>query len=358
MKSDYPNGFEEPVISTPCAGEALQVLFHKLKRLKPYLKRLNREVFADISGQVKEKRTQLEAQQLLNLANGATCDMTKEKQLQDELLVLEKAELLFYQQKAKINWLQEGDQGTRFFHSAVASKKKRNTIKLLFDDHGSKLETFDAIADELIKFFTNQIGTQDENVQGCSVDLLRELLPFSIPDEASADLIKEIDDDEIKSAIFGQGRDKAPGPDGYTAGFSKATWSIVGDDFIAAVKQFFTTSSLLPGFNATAVTLVLKVPNASKAKEFRPISCCSVFYKTITKILVTRLAGHFPQIISKTQSAFIQGRSIVDNTLLAQEIVKGAPTVPSSKSGNRSLVFAYTFEKRFSNKPQLPENQE
>ena len=58
-------------------------------------------------------------------------------------------------------------------------------------------------------------------------------------------------------------------------------------------------------------------------KEFRPISCCSVVYKCITKILTNRLKKILPTVIGKTQSAFIHGRSIVDNRLMAQEIVRG-----------------------------------
>ncbi|XP_039010000.1 uncharacterized protein LOC120138638 [Hibiscus syriacus] len=82
-------------------------------------------------------------------------------------------------------------------------------------------------------------------------------------------------------------------------------------------------SYLLPAFNATAIVLVPKSLNACLAKEFRPISCCSVVYKTITRILVNRLAHFFPSMISLSQSAFLKGMNIVDNTLLAHEIIKG-----------------------------------
>ncbi|KAE8677850.1 endoplasmic reticulum-Golgi intermediate compartment protein 3-like [Hibiscus syriacus] len=87
----------------------------------------------------------------------------------------------------------------------------------------------------------------------------------------------------FKGYDFRQGDDKAPGPDGYTPLFFKAAW----------------------------------------IQEYRHISCCSVVYKTITRILVERLAVYFPNMILPSQSAFVKGRSIVDNTLLAQEFVVG-----------------------------------
>ncbi|XP_039064463.1 uncharacterized protein LOC120209551 [Hibiscus syriacus] len=58
-------------------------------------------------------------------------------------------------------------------------------------------------------------------------------------------------------------------------------------------------------------------------KDFRPISCCTVVYKTITRIITTRLSHIFSSIISPSHTAFVKGRNIVNNTLLAQEIVKG-----------------------------------
>ena len=57
--------------------------------------------------------------------------------------------------------------------------------------------------------------------------------------------------------------------------------------------------------------------------DFRPISCCFVFYKCISKILVGRIRNFLGTIVSENQSAFIPGRSIVDNILLSQELVRG-----------------------------------
>ncbi|KAL0393125.1 UNVERIFIED_CONTAM: Retrovirus-related Pol polyprotein from type-2 retrotransposable element R2DM [Sesamum radiatum] len=57
--------------------------------------------------------------------------------------------------------------------------------------------------------------------------------------------------------------------------------------------------------------------------DFRPISCCNVIYKIITKILVLRIRGVLDKIISQSQTAFVPGRSISDNVLLAQELFSG-----------------------------------
>ena len=46
-------------------------------------------------------------------------------------------------------------------------------------------------------------------------------------------------------------------------------------------------------------------------------------YKCITKILSNRLKPHMSTIISRNQSAFMAGKSITDNVLMVQELVRG-----------------------------------
>ncbi|XP_039007104.1 uncharacterized protein LOC120134738 [Hibiscus syriacus] len=216
----------------------------------------------------------------------------KELQVQQELHNLEEVELLFLKQKAKIHWIKDGDKCSNFFHSAVAVKNKIYTIRMLIDDQGTRLETFDAMSSEVIDFFSNLIGKVDPMVKGENLQFLKELLNY-ISTETDSSLTKPVTSEEIKEAIFDQGNNKAPGPDGYSPQFFKHSWPIIGEDMVAAIKHFFHHSTMLPAFNATTIVLVPKIPNPSKVKDFKPISCCSVIYKTISKILVKRLSACF-----------------------------------------------------------------
>ena len=65
-----------------------------------------------------------------------------------------------------------------------------------------------------------------------------------------------------------------------------------------------------------------KVATPVGLNDYRPIACCTVLYKVITKVLATILSQILPPLISQCQSAFVLGRSIVDSVLLAHELVR------------------------------------
>ncbi|XP_039001171.1 uncharacterized protein LOC120127313 [Hibiscus syriacus] len=175
---------------TSTHGSPMQNLFFKLKLLKTRLKSLNQHYYSDISARVKQKKLELETQQLLSLR--AEDSFHKELLLQNELKNLEEAENIFLRQKAKVQWLKDGDKCTKFFHSAVSTKSKRETIRVLIDDNGNRLETYDTMASELIEYFTNMIGTENPEIKVCDQNLLQELLQYSLPSNSSNALMKDV----------------------------------------------------------------------------------------------------------------------------------------------------------------------
>ena len=124
---------------------------------------------------------------------------------------------------------------------------------------------------------------------------------------------------EVVSSMKQMAPLKALGLDGMPPVFYQSYWHVVGLDVIQAVLDCLNMGKLLPSLNHTFVTLIPKMKNPERVTDYRPISLCNVIYKLISKVLANRLNFFLNCVISETQSAFVPGRLITDNVLIAFE---------------------------------------
>jgi hypothetical protein len=217
--------------------------------------------------------------------------------------------------KGDMTWLKEGDQNTNFFHRKATGRRRKNKITKLTDSNGSMTENEQDFLDIANNFF-NDLYKEDPNV---NPTLLLDMVELAVSDEMNQNLTAEFTDEEIGDALFQIGPLKAPGPDGLPARFFQRNWGLLKEEVCIAIKLFFKDGVLPDNFNMTKIVLIPKTENASDLKEFRPISLCNVIYKIISKCMVNRLRPHLQNLISENQSAFIPGRLISDNALIAFE---------------------------------------
>jgi hypothetical protein len=89
--------------------------------------------------------------------------------------------------------------------------------------------------------------------------------------------------------------------------------------------------------NKTFVALIPKCKNPSAAKHFRPISLCNVIKKIVTKALANRIKTILPDVVDEEQSAFVKGRLITDNALIAMECFHWLKKKTKGKKGMMAL---------------------
>ena len=106
------------------------------------------------------------------------------------------------------------------------------------------------------------------------------------------------------------------------AEFFKTTWSVLAHDFTIAVLSVFRLGFLPKGVNSTIQALIPKKLDSLEIRDYQPIACCNILYKIVSKVLANRLKQLLPRIILENQSAFVEGRLLMENVLLASELVK------------------------------------
>ncbi|KMT05510.1 hypothetical protein BVRB_7g176340 [Beta vulgaris subsp. vulgaris] len=224
------------------------------------------------------------------------------------------------QQKSKLSWLKDGDENSKAFQNALKTRRLQNTIYGVADIEGRWVEGSEEVNKAFLHYYTQLLGTP----RHCRSHVQQEVIdagPVLNAEQCQA-LLVPFSPEEVKQAIFSIPGDKSPGPDGFGAAFYKDAWSIVGAECTTAVLDSFQSKKLLKEINHTILALIPKVKCPGNVTEFRPIACCNVIYKCITKLMCSRLSKILPEIIAANQGAFVKGRFIAHNILICQDIVK------------------------------------
>ncbi|XP_058180015.1 uncharacterized protein LOC131298548 [Rhododendron vialii] len=203
----------------------------------------------------------------------------QEKEYVKEVEILLLREEMMLHQRSRINWLSYGDRNSAFFHASINQRRQRNQMVKLRTSRGEWIESEEGINGIIKDFFSGLFSHSGQRDFSEALSVVNSC----ITEDMNARLIKEVTEEEIKLAAFQLGSLKAPGPDGYLGFFFQYYWSTVGEGLCKAVQRFFTSGYILKELNQTNIVLIPK------------------------------------KIISPNQSAFVPGRLIQDNVLVAHE---------------------------------------
>jgi hypothetical protein len=90
------------------------------------------------------------------------------------------------------------------------------------------------------------------------------------------------------------------------------------------------------------ITLIPKSGDHARLGNWRPITLLGSLYKILAKMLARRLQVFLPSIVRPSQTGFVEGRYILDNTFLAQEALDWV-----EESDQDLVLLLLDFEKAF-----------
>ncbi|XP_058775224.1 uncharacterized protein LOC131649480 [Vicia villosa] len=269
-------GYEQKVINNwnePIVGRPMYVLWQKLRRLHPILKKLNKPlVLADQNikkaGDNMDKTQKDLVNDRLNISK-----INEVKRLTEELVKWQEIDEKVMNQRAKIEWLKKWDGNNSFFYATIKGKYHSKNIKSLHKDNGDIITSIHGIEDEILHFYGGLMGKKADILTYIDVGAMRNGSQLSRVQREG--LIRLVTETEKHNALKGINDLKAPGLDGYGAHFFKHSWSIIKTDLIVPL------------------------------------------------ILTARLGQVIGSIVQYNQAAFIPGQQIHNHILLAFEPLKG-----------------------------------
>ncbi|GAU47118.1 hypothetical protein TSUD_98950 [Trifolium subterraneum] len=221
----------------------------------------------------------------------------------------------YWKLRAKMHWLQEGDMNTRFFHMSATARSKKKVIKLIVDN-GTEAHTQEELCEVAKSYFDTLFKQRDGDH-----DPVLNLIQSRVTDDNNFFLTIPITKVEIHQALFQMHPDKSPGPDEFNPAFYQRFWEQCSDDIFSAASTWLEKGYFPTSLNETNICLIPKCDNPTSMKDLRPISLCNVLHKMIYKVLANRLKRCLDKCVSQEQSAFVEGRSILDNALIATEVI-------------------------------------
>lgn len=284
-------------------GEAIQSVAQELGDW-------SRNVLGDLEKRIKRAKKNLEECRRGRVSQE---NIRREEILKYKLSKLEDQKNTYWRQRAKAHWLQGGDRNTRFFHKYASERRRRSRIEKLVREDGSVVDQQEGLLG-LISNYYNDLFTSSA---GNRMDEMLLSVHGKVSPEMNHVLLEPYTVQEIKGALDAIGDLKAPGADGMISLFYKKHWGIVGDDVVKEVMNFLNGGDMPSSWNDTIMVLIPKTQKPERLKDLRPISLCNVIYKIVSKVLSNRLKLILPDIISPNQSAFVPGRLITDNILMA-----------------------------------------
>ncbi len=162
-------------------------------------------------------------------------------------------------------------------------------------------------------------------------------VPRIVTEDMNNSLSQDYTIEEVEIAIKQMAPQTAPGPDRMPPLFYQTFWQLIGEDVTVAVLSSLNSGKILQAINHTYITLIPKVKSLENITEFRLISLCNVVYKIISKVIANRLKIIMPHVISDTQCAFVPGRLITDNILVAFETLHHMKHHMHGRKGSMAL---------------------
>jgi len=223
---------------------------------------------------------------------------------------------LIFRSRAK--WAEKGEKSNKYFLNLIKERQKAMVIrKIISNDVASYKQS--EISKAIENFYEKLYKKQYNLVSPDNSPLFQDL-PKLNPVQRE-DLGKPISLDEL-AVTLKTCSESAPGPDGISYKTLSHTWDIMGPLIFDAWTHSCKIGKTSPSQTNSVITLLdKKGKDKTILENLSPISLSNCDIKLCKKALALRTNKVLPDILSSTQTGYVPGRQVNDNSRLINEII-------------------------------------
>jgi exonuclease III len=232
--------------------------------------------------------------------------------LKSRLVNLRKEENDLKEFKSRAKWFEFGEKSNKHFLNLEKSRERQKLISVIEND-GIKYTGQKQISQGIRDFYSKLYEKNNMNSVEADIDnSFFEHCP-SLNERERVHLDREITLEELELALSSC-KDSAPGSDGIPYSVYKHFWKSLGPIIKNAWDHSIQTGKMPSSHRESVITLLPKEgKDLKEIKNWRPIALSNCDAKIITKALAGRMSTILDSIIDPAQTAYVKGRSVMDN---------------------------------------------
>ena len=171
-----------------------------------------------------------------------------------------------------------------------------------------------------------------------SVEPTRRLSPVQ------ASLLEDVvvSDEEVLKSLKRASPGTSPGPDGLPMDLWRKYRAMFAPPLARLFGAIAAGDRLPPGFHDGTITMIFKAGDRTDPANYRPITLLNSDYRAYARVLASRLGPVLSSVIDSHQTAFLPGRHIGENILLAQALPRAL-----SRANAGAISVACDFRKAY-----------
>lgn len=205
--------------------------------------------------------------------------------------------------------------------------KKQQATRCVYKIKDPQTDLMMHRTEEIHKCFKDYYTKLYSQINDCNESQIDDFLfGLNLPqigEEQNNQIVSEITQEEINTAISKLKNNKSPGADGYTSEWYKVFRRTLTPLLHKTFNSILKGGAVPESWREAIISVIAKDgKDGTICSNYRPISVLNVDYRIFTAILARRMEKILPEIISLDQTGFIKHRQTNDNIRRTLHIMK------------------------------------